>query len=107
MLLWPPDWIFFFSIVAFLAPSIAVHGWRDLAMLVVISSPLVFPVKWIGPVLGFPQFAADALTYGDADGGGWTLHFAASPALLAAIILGSLLMIAGKEIVARRNENSA
>jgi hypothetical protein len=76
-------------------------------MLVVISTPLVFPVKWIGPVLGFPQFAADALTYGDADGGGWTLHFAASPALLAAIILGSLLMIAGKEIVARRNENSA
>jgi hypothetical protein len=104
MTLWPPDWTLISGIVAFVIASFAVHGWRELGVLVLISALLLFPIKWIAGALGWPSFAADALTFETTASGGWRLRSEATPALLAAIIIAALLMVAAKEVIARRNE---
>ena len=98
---WPPDWIFFFGIVAFLAASTAVRCWRELGILVALSALLIFPIKWIGAAAGFPALAADTLTWGPRGDKGWGVHMDPSPALLAAIILGSLAIIVWKRRAAK------
>ena len=98
---WPPNWSLFFGVVAFLAASTAVRGWRDLGILVALSALLVFPIKWIGPALGFAALGRDAVTYDFSSAEGKFLNVSGTPALLGAIILGSLVMIAWKRRAAR------
>jgi hypothetical protein len=98
---WPPNWTLFFGVVAFLAASTAVRCWRELGILVLLSALLVFPIKWIGPALGFAALGRDAVTYDFSSAKDKFLHVTGSPALLAAIILGSLVMIAWKRRAAR------
>ena len=101
---WPPDWSFFFGLVAFLAASTAVRGWRELGILAALSALLIFPIKWIGPALGFAALGQDAVTYDFNRAEGKFLNISGSPALLAAIILGSVLMILWKRRAARGQE---
>lgn len=92
---WPPDWELFFIVVAFIAASLAVRGWRDLLVMVLVAAAVTFPIKWIGPVLGLPFLGEDAVTY-VRDGDQWKLNGRFSPAMIAAIILASLAMLAAK-----------
>jgi hypothetical protein len=106
--LWPPPWYAVSGIVAFIIASYAVHNWRELGILVLLVAALVFPIKWLGPMLGLPVFAEDAITFSrDRPEGGWGIHVGFSAASVAAIILAAALMVAWKEIAARRAEKAA
>jgi hypothetical protein len=96
---WPPDWTFFFALVAFLAASVAVRGWRDLFFLVLLTALLALPLKLIGSVLGLAAFAEPMLIHENTPKN-FRVGLNPTAALVAANILGSLVMIAWKSFVA-------
>jgi hypothetical protein len=100
------DLLFLFDIAAFIVASIAVRCWRELGILTALSALLIFPIKWIGPGIGLAAFGQDAVTY-DFISKEKFLRVTTSPALLAAIILGSLVMIAWKRRAARGQAEGA
>lgn len=106
MTLWPPDWTFVVCLVAFAAASLAVQSWRQLSVLIAVTTALVVPVKWLGAAAGFAMFAEPAFI-AETLANGMRYRAEPSAALLASIIIGSLLMIAVKEVKARRDERAA
>jgi hypothetical protein len=107
-ILWPRLWYTLSGVVAFVVASYAVHNWRELGILVLLMAALVVPIKWLGPMLGLPVFAEDAISlYRDEAYGGWILNAQFSAAAIAAFMLASVLMVAWKEIAIRRAEKAA
>lgn len=98
---WPPNLSLFFGLVAFLAASVAVRGWRDLAGFLLLTALLVMPVKWIGASLGLTAFAEDIAVF-IRKPEGVELNLDTTAALVAAFILAALAMIVWKEARARR-----
>jgi hypothetical protein len=99
MTLGPPDWYAIFGIVTFIVASLAVRGWRDLGVCVLLIALLVFPLKWIGPVIGLPALAQDALIRHVGDGVAWKTEFRATAAFVAVAFLAALMMLAWKRLV--------
>jgi hypothetical protein len=98
---WPPNLNLFFGLVAFLAASTAVRGWRDLAVFLLLTVLLTAALKWIGGALGLAVLAADILIVKDQPW--WVeMNVESTAALVAALILAALAMIAWKEISARQ-----
>ena len=98
---WPPDLTLFFALVIFLAASVAVRGWRDLAIFALLAALLTVTLKWIGGALGLTMLAADVFIVKDLSRG-INLDMETPPALVAALILAAFAMIAWKEIRARQ-----
>lgn len=103
---WPPNWTFFFAIVAFLAASVAVRGWRDLFTLVLLTALLALPLKLIGSALGLALLAEPMLIYENTPRN-FRIGVNPTAALVAANILGSLLMIACKRYATNKAEAGA
>jgi hypothetical protein len=93
---WLPDWVSIFGIAAFIVASIAVRGWRDLGVLVLLIALMVFPLKWLGAVIGLPALAQDAMTWQVTESGSWKLSIKPSAAFIASAFLGALVMLAWK-----------
>jgi hypothetical protein len=106
MTLWPPNWYAIFGIVTFVLASLAVRGWRDLAVFVALITLLVFPLKWLGPAIGLAALAQDAVTWQVAPSGSWRLHAEPSAAFIASALLGALMMLAWKRVAATRQAES-
>jgi hypothetical protein len=98
---WPPNLTLFFALVFFLVASVAVRGWRDLAIFLLLSAALTVALKWIGGALGLTMLAADVFIVKDLPRG-TAVDVETPPALVAALIVAALAMIAWKEIRARR-----
>ena len=96
MTLWPPDWSLIFGIVTFIVASVAVRGWRDLGMLVLLMALLILPLKRIGVMIGFHAMAADAVTWHLRDGAIWKVEFKPTWAFALAAPLASLVILAWK-----------
>jgi hypothetical protein len=102
---WPPNWTLFFAVVAFLAASVAVRGWRDLFTLVLLTALLALPVQLIGSALGLAALAEPMFIY-ESTPRKTRVAVNSTDALVGAIILGSLVMIAWKSYVANKAEAS-
>jgi len=102
---WPPNLDLFFGLVAFLAASVAVRGWRDLAIFLLLTALLTMPVKWTGTALGLTLFAGDIFVVTDAPQK-LKVKLESVAALVGALILAALAMIAWKEIRARQSPRS-
>ena len=102
---WPPNLDLFFGLVAFLAASVAVRGWRDLAIFLLLTALLTMPVKWTGTALGLTLFASDmfVVTHGSQR---TNVKLESIAALVGALIVAALAMIAWKEIRARQAPRS-
>ena len=87
--IWPQVLYLIFCIAAFAVASIAVHGWRDLGILVLLATPLNFLFKWLGPAIGLPFLAGDTVTL-TSSAGVWGINVQPSAALLAAVIAAAL-----------------
>ena len=98
---WPPNLNLFFGLVAFLAASVAVRGWRDLAVFALLTVLLAAILKWIGGALGVAMLAADIFIVKDRPRG-VQIDLESTAALVTALILAALAMIAWKEIRARQ-----
>jgi hypothetical protein len=98
----PPGLYFLSGIVAFVVASLAAQNWRELGILVLLVTALVFPIKWLGPMLGLSVLGEDAITWRLDETRGWVLHATFSAAVIAAIVVASVAMVAWKEIAARR-----
>jgi hypothetical protein len=98
---WPPNFALFFAVVAFLAASVAVRGWRDLLIYLVLVTLLALPLKWIGTAFGLTAFAGDMIIHVN-ETRQWKVGIDPTGALLAAFIVAALAMIAWKEFLARR-----
>jgi hypothetical protein len=97
MTLWPPNPYAIFGIVTFIVASIAVRGWRDLGVLVLLMALLIFPLKWIGPAIGWPALADDSVIWHvNQATTGWRVEFRPSAAFGAAALLGALMILAWK-----------
>jgi hypothetical protein len=98
---WPPNLGLFFGIVTFLAASVAVRSWRELGLLVLLTVLLAPALKWLGAAVGWAALAAP-IVISEPLAKGWHFSIEPTPALIGAVILASLLIIARKEIAARR-----
>lgn len=98
---WPPNLALFFGIVTFLAASVAVRSWRELGLLLLLTALLAPALHWIGAALGWSAFAAP-MVISESASGRWRFAIEPTPALIGAVILAALMIIAGKEIAARR-----
>ena len=96
MTLWPPDPYVIFGIVTFIVASFAVRGWRDLGVLVLLMALLIFPLKWLGPAIGWPALADDSVIWHVNHATNWKVEFRPSAAFGAAALLGALMMLAWK-----------
>ena len=105
MTLWPPDWYLIFGIVTFIVASLAVRGWRDLGVFVLLMALLIFPLKWIGVSIGFPAMGEDALIWHARGAANWKIEFKATIAFTMAAFVGALLMLAWKRMATRQTTN--
>lgn len=87
-------------VVAFLIASRAVHGWRDLLVLVTVSALVIWPVKLIGASVT-PLLAEDALRVAVSDTGHWKISFRSTDAVLLSIIIAAVLMLVTDEVLWR------
>lgn len=58
---------------------------------------LIFPLKWLGPAIGWPALAADSVIWHAGRTTGWEVEFKPSVAFGAAALLGALMMLAWKK----------
>lgn len=97
MTLWPPNPYVIFGVVTFIVASIAVRGWRDLGVLVLLMALLIFPLKWIGPAIGWPALADDSVIWHvNQATASWGVAFRPSVAFGVAALLGALMILAWK-----------
>lgn len=85
-------------VAAYWVASKAVQSWSELAMLIVVTTLVTWPVKVLGAYLA-PAFAEDMVTI--LTGPRWSLSFHPTVAFPVAVFIASVLMLVGEEIYIR------
>ena len=95
--------MFILMVVAYLVANRAVHGWRELGILIAITAVLIVPIKLIASGTWLAESAFSSIS----DGQHTKVSLHATGAVMVAVILGSLVMLAVKRIVARRQSRQS
>lgn len=90
--------VFAFGAVAFGLASLAAQSWRELGVLVVLSSLLYWPVKWLA---ADTRLGGDMLTYID---NGFSI--APTGATVVAVICAAIVMILARHVMLVRREKA-